>query len=566
MHILPTHSANRCPPPIKRDMNNYELLEFLENKIREDGADPEVLKDMLGLCANCLSSEDCDKEFVFKKTNFVKSVSLEMLMKTYSQEYIEPYEDSYLVEAPHLFESYLWYMEKDREPKKQFYLPRKGTLKTVVDDLQDLEDGKIMVYGLSMPPRTGKSTLCIFFLTWIMGRHPNNHNAMGGHSGMLAKGFYKEVMNILTSAEYNFGTIFPKVKLESKSADEYTINLNKPDRFSTLTCRGIEGSWTGAVDISRGGLLYVDDLVRDREESLSPIRLENLYQSFLNVMVDRMQDGAKMLIVATRWGLFDPLGREEMRLEGNSKAKFRKISALNENDESNFQYTHDIGFSTEYYKEMRSRLDANEWQAKYQQKPFMREGLLLPADELNYFNGVIPDEEHYVACACDVAWGSGDSTSMPIGAVYDNAVYIIGWVFNNGDKYVTRPKVADAILKYKPQKVAIEGNNGGTEYAEDIDQMIRKEGYKTNITTPKASTKISKEGKIIQYAPDIKRTFYFLAPEKQPFEYKKAFEQFTMYTQMGKNPFDDAIDSLVQLFQLIDVNRVAKVEAVTFRL
>ena len=286
------------------------------------------------------------------------------------------------VEGFHKFESFLYYMEKNRSSKKKFYKPRERTLKVVVDDLQDLEDDIIEFYGLSLPPRVGKSTICIFFLAWIIGRHPDLHNAMGGHSGILARGFYKEVLNLTTSAEYTYSEIFPNVKLESKSADELTINYNEPDRFPSLTCRGIDGTWTGAVDISAGGYLYVDDLIRDRTESLSPIRLENRYQDYLNVMVDRKNDGAKELMVGTRWNLLDPLGKNEEKFAGNPKARFRKIPALNEYDESNFDYDYGIGFSTEYYKNLRDRLDKNEWMAKYQQRPFVREGLLFPEDEL----------------------------------------------------------------------------------------------------------------------------------------------------------------------------------------
>ena len=199
-----------------------------------------------------------------------------------------------LLEAPHKFESFLIYMEKNRAPEKRFYLPRRKTLKIVVDDLQDLEDGKIDFLGISLPPRVGKSTLCIFFMAWVMGKRPNSHNAMGGHSGILAKGFYGEALNLTAppeKSEYTFYDIFPDVKRESKSADEFTVNLDKPDRFATLTCRGIDGTWTGAIDVSSDGYLYVDDLVRDRTESLSPTRLNNRYQDYLNVMVDRKNDG-----------------------------------------------------------------------------------------------------------------------------------------------------------------------------------------------------------------------------------------------------------------------------------
>ena len=63
------------------------------------------------------------------------------------------------------FDSYCIALEWYREPEKRFYLPRRKVLKPLVDDLQDLFDGKLDFLGVSMPPRTGKSTLCILFMT-----------------------------------------------------------------------------------------------------------------------------------------------------------------------------------------------------------------------------------------------------------------------------------------------------------------------------------------------------------------------------------------------------------------
>ena len=523
---------------IKRsDLNSYKTLSDLLDMAKVI-ADPEG---------------DHDLAYALKLTNFIKrkiptlpsSIVLNQL-----------YWQAMKFEAPHRFESFLLYMEKNRSPKKRFYQPRAKTLHVVVEDLQDLEDGLIEFYGLSLPPRVGKSTVCIFFLAWCAGRHPDLHNAMGGHSGILAKGFYKEFLNLITSPEYTYNEIFPNVTLESKSSDEYTVNLNDPDRFATLTCRGIDGTWTGAVDISAGGYLYVDDLIRDRTESLSPIRLENRYQDYLNVMVDRKNDGAKELMVGTRWCVADPLGRNEEKFKGNPKARFRKIPALNEKDESNFNYDYGLGFSTEYYKSLRDRLDKNEWMAKYQQRPFVREGLIFPIDELEYYNGVLPDGDCLTAAACDVAWGGGDSLSMPFGKLFgsadDGPIYIPDWIFNKGDKYVTKPLVVAKTLQQKPNMVRFEANNGGDEYAEDIDRLLREQGYKTNISWAKASNQVGKMAKIIQYAPDIKRRFRFLKPELQSDEYKDAMEELGMLTQVGKNEHEDSADGLVQLFQLFD--------------
>lgn len=523
----------------------------------------KALRDLLDM-AKVIADEEGDNDlgYALKLTDFIKR---KVPTLPVSVGLNELYWEALKFEAPHRFESYLLYMEKNRSPKKRFYQPRAKTLKIVVDDLQDLEDGVIEFYGLSLPPRVGKSTVCIFFLSWVAGRHPDLHNAMGGHSGILAKGFYKEFLNLVTSAEYTYNEIFPNVFIESKSADEFTVNLNSPDRFATLTCRGIDGTWTGAVDISSGGYLYVDDLIRDRTESLSPTRLENRYQDYLNIMVDRKNDGAKELMVGTRWNVMDPLGRNEDKFKDNPKARFRKIPALNENDESNFDYDYGLGFSTQYYRELRDRLDKNEWMAKYQQKPFIREGLLFPEDELNFYNGVLPDGECLTAAACDVAWGGGDSLSMPFGKVFgsreDGPVYIPDWIFNKGDKYTTKPLVVAKTLQHQPNMERFEANNGGDEYAESIDSILKEQGFKTNITWAKASNQMSKMAKIIQYAPDIKRRFYFLKPELQSQEYKEAMEELCMITQIGKNVHEDSADGLVQLLQLISGEMYAKCEA-----
>ena len=532
----------------------------IEECIKQNGVSYQYLADLLDVAIYAFETEN-DEKWALKVTEYIKEWCLYGIRSGIDVlQMDELYWKTLKAEAPYWFESYLFYMERKRQPQKRFYEPRQETLNVVVQDLQDLEDGIIEFYGLSLPPRVGKSTVCIFFLSWVAGRHPDLHNAMGGHSGILAKGFYKEFLNLITSPEYCYNEIFPNVVLESKSADEYTVNLNTPDRFATLTCRGIDGTWTGAIDISVGGYLYVDDLIRDRQESLSPVRLDGRYQDYLNIMVDRKNDGAKELMVGTRWNVLDPLGRNEERFKGNPKARFRKIPALNEHDESNFNYKYGLGFSTEYYRELRDRLDKNEWMAKYQQKPFIREGLLFPEDELNYYNGVLPDGEYLTAAACDVAWGGGDSLSMPFGQAFgdDGPVYIPDWIFNKGDKYTTKPLVVAKTMRLQPNMERFEANNGGDEYAEDIDRLLRDQGFKTNISWAKASNQIGKMAKIIQYAPDIKRRFYFLKPELQSEEYKAAMEELCMLTQVGKNEHEDSADGLVQLLQLIDGCGVAK--------
>ena len=535
---------------------NQNIIEAIKQK---DLTSPKVLADLLDMAKAVLREDESETEYCFKISKFVKE-SVQMLPPT--ETYNEIYWNALLFEAPYIFDSYVLYMEKNREPKKRFYQPRRKTLKIIAADLQDLEDGVIDFLGVSLPPRTGKSTLCIFFLSWIMGKRPNSHNAMSGHSGILADGFYSESLNLTTSADYTFGTVFPNVKLQNKSAEKNEITLDKPDRFATLTCRGIDGTWTGAVDISNDGYLYVDDLVRDRTESLSPVRLEGRYQDYLNVLVDRKNDGSKELMVGTRWNVIDPLGRVEKENKDNPKYRFRKIPALNENGQSNFEYEYRVGFSTEYFEAAKARLDKNEWEAKYQQNPFIREGLLFPESELRTYNGVLPEFGLIRKVGVgDIAWGGGDSLSLPFGYEYDDGfIYIPDWIFNKGDKETTYPIVTGRSLHHQPSQLHFEANNGGDVYADEIDRRLRIEGFKTNITSKKADNQMSKLAKIIQYAPDIKNKFVFLEEKLRSKEYQDAMDELTMFVQIGKNAHDDSPDSLAQLAKFLDNGIYAKIE------
>ena len=540
-----------------------EQNKAIAEAIRSTGLNTyKALHDYLDLAKAIVAPDgDSDLAHALHMTREIKEIVPTLPL---TQEFNNLYWQAMLFEAPYRFESFLLYMEKNRRPNKRFYQPRAKTLKVVVDDLQDLEDGLLDFYGLSLPPRVGKSTLCIFFLAWVIGKRPASHNAMSGHSGILADRFYNDVQKLTENDEYTFREIYSKVKLSKKSAEKNELSYDAIESFATLTCRGIEGTWTGAVDISPDGYLYVDDLVRDRTESLSPVRLENRYQDYLNVLVDRKNDGARELMVGTRWNVLDPLGRVEAENKYNPRYRFRKIPALNEKGESNFDYDYGKGFSTKYYRNLKERLDKNEWEAKYQQKPFVREGLLFPENELRTYNGVLPDGNYYTVAACDVAWGGGDSLSMPFGNVFDGIegdIYIPDWIFNKGDKDITKPIVVAKTLQHKPSREHFEANNGGDEYADDIDRRLKDEGYKINITYSKASNQTSKMAKIIQYAPDIKRRYVFLAEKYRSEEYQNAMDELMTFVQIGKNEHDDAPDGLVQLLQLIDGGVYAKCEA-----
>ena len=475
-------------------------------------------------------------------------------------------------------EDFILYMERDRPQAKRFYLPRMNPLSIITEDIEDLFNRKIKFLGISLPSRTGKSTLSLFALAWLTMKRPNSHSAIGSHSGILAEGFYDEMMNFYTSSEYTFAEIYhfwngDKEIIQDKSAEHLTINLCEPDRLNTLTMRGIDGTWTGAVDISWDGVLTVDDLVRDRTHALSPTRMEGTWNEYLNKMHDRLNpflatDGKDPreydlqgldifpeppeMMIGTLWNIYDPLYRYERKYIDDPLYRFRKIPALNEDNESNFSYV-----PTSYYLNQKEILSEADFAAKFQQAPFVREGLLFAKGELNYFDGNLPNDSYKIVAVLDPAVGGGDFLSMPIVAV-GKKKFIIDWIYDNRTRGITVPRIIRKIINHKVRELYYENNGIGRAFEDPIKEGLKKENYfGIKINTFNAPEHMNKNEKISYYADSVKNELHFIeegskGQYKRSQEYTDALWSVNTFTLEGKNAHDDAPDSLAQVMRVFE--------------
>lgn len=562
--------------PIKEYVNAIKLV---IGRLKKDGITYQHYDDLKLICQVGYLNDAENKDFYKKYSDYVKEIALKEVTEDEknAEKWRNLFWETVKLESFWFFESYLIYMEHKRPYEKRFYEPRQKTLITVVNDLQNLEYSKDQkMYTLSMPSRVGKSTIMVFFGSWIGLRHPDSHNALGTHSGMLADHFYKEMLDLLTSEEYCFQELYAyfqpdKKFIEDKSAEKMTISLASKGDFPWFNFTGIDGTWTGMVDVSSNGYLLVDDLVRDRTHSLSPKRMNDTFSEYLNKMVDRKNDGAKEIMIGTLWNVLDPIKRLEEMYGDDDRYVFRKIPALNENGESNFDYEYK-GFSTEYYQEMKDKLiragnDA-EWSAKFMQNPYVREGLLFPLDELGYFNGVLPQGHKFrFAVNCDVAFGGGDSVSMPIGLhdLTDDLIYVIDWFFNSSGVSVTVPGVCDMIIKHGIKNVTFEANAGGQLYASKVQEELKRRNYLCSCDSVRAPNNLSKADKIKACEGTIRQKFRFLDSTKHNMdefdeetqvyerssEYERALDELGTYVTIGKNSHDDACDSIAQIAERV---------------
>lgn len=454
--------------------------------------------------------------------------------------------DTLKFDAPCSFDVFMRFMEWDRDPQKKFYMPRRKIIKPMwVDPIQDLLDDKYDLLSISTAPGTGKSTLGMMLLAYVMGCAPDKPNLASAHSGTLTESFYRGVMSFISDPEYNYKEIFP-YEVADKDGMKQTIDLDKPHRFSTLTCRAINASLTGATRCE--SLLYADDMCSGIEEAMNPDRLDNLWVKYTNDLKSRKKEGCKEIHIATRWSVRDLIGRLETLYEGNPRAKFIKCPALDENDESNFDYDYGVGFSTQYFIDMRANLDDVSWRALFMNEPIEREGLLFPKEDLQYYSTLPVDkdgntlEPDYIFAIADTKDKGADYGFMPVIYVYGDLGYVEDMVCNNGKPEVVEAQFVDMLLKHRVQACRFESNAAGGKVADKIDAEVKKRGGITHIT--RKYTTANKETKIQVNSPIIKQKFLFKQNFDRTTPYGLAMQMLVGYVLSGKNKHDDVPDGL----------------------
>ena len=194
--------------------------------------------------------------------------------------------------------------------------------------------------------------------------------------------------------------VFPLVSVVNTNAKDCRIDLGKRKRFETLEFTSIG---TGNAGLYRAAtLLYCDDLVSGIEVALSKERLDKLWETYTTDLRQRkIGDKCKELHIATRWSVHDVIGRLENQYGDSDRAKFIVVPAMNEQDESNFDYAYGVGFNTNFYKEQRDIMDDVSWKALYMNQPIERDGILYQEDELRRYFDCRKEHRIVIISVCD---------------------------------------------------------------------------------------------------------------------------------------------------------------------
>lgn len=557
-----------------------------DNYIQRKGIDEQVIDAYIEACRVAINGEK-DITYGLQITNRSKSIVERFCMERTGGTIwdLEKYSfankthysltdklyDVLLLEAQNkVVDSAYRYLEKKREPRERFYMPRRKQFLKIglMDAIQGMIDDKYDILCVSLIPGAGKTTVEKMLNALVAGWFPRDFNLFYSHSGDITRMYYDGVYDICTNFdEYTWNEIFPNLSVTSTNAKLEQFNIGKYKPFPSVQCTSVGSKNAGKVRASK--FLFVDDMIGGIEEAMNPIILEKLWDKYaVDARQRKTQDtdgkNCKEIHIATRWSVNDVIGRIQNMYEENPRVKVISVPDIDpKTGLSNFDYEFS-GFTVAFFEDQQLLMDDISYRCLYKQEPIEREGLLFPEDKIRRYLNLPHGEPEIVTGQCDTKGKGTDFFVLPVLQKYGEDYYCIDCVCDNTADYEMQyENAANVLVNNKVQECEFERNAGGDRVAMEVNKRVENKGWICNITdTP---TETNKEARIFQCSNWILQHVIFkdqsLYKPNEP--YGVMMSLLKRYSVSGKKQLDDVPDVFSNFaLRITNGNRMAKAEAI----
>ena len=540
-----------------------EAVKSYENYIAANGIDDDVIDAYIMACSNAYTSDfDYGKKVSSRVKEIIEKYIYDLVgadswelekyafaNKTWYSILDKLYEVLLLEAQNKNVDSGFRYLEKKREPKERFYMPRRKQLVKIglIDGLQGMIDDKYDILCISLIPGAGKTSIEKFFNALIIGWFPKDFNLFYSHSGDITRMYYDGVLDIVTNTdEYCWNDIFPDLSVTRTDAKMEQFNVGKYKPFPSVQCTSVGSKNAGKVRASK--FLLVDDMIGGIEEALNPAILDKLWNKYaVDARQRKIQDtdgkNCKEIHIATRWSVNDVIGRIQRMYDGNERVKTISVPDIDPiTGESNFDYEYS-GFTKEFFLDQQLLMDEVSYKCLYKQEPIEREGLLFPEDKIRRYYALPHGEPDLITAQCDTKGKGSDYFVMPILEKYGDEWYCVDCVCDNTSDYELQyENAANVLVNNKVQECEFESNAGGDRVALEVNKRVNEKGWICNITSKPTET--NKEARIFQCSSWILNNVIFkdssLYTPKEP--YGVMISLLKQYSVSGKKQLDDVPD------------------------
>jgi len=243
--------------------------------------------------------------------------------------------------------------------------------KIMAEAFEKVARGELKRLIINMPPRHTKSEFASYLLpAWFLGRDPSKKIIQASNTAELAVGFGRKVRNLVDSSDYR--EIFPDVHLRADSKAAGRWNTNENGEYFAV---GVGGVMTG----KGADVLIIDDPHSEQEAAQGEFNADvynKVYEWYTSGPRQRLQPGAAIVVVMTRWSLRDLTGQIMKKSVETDKGEHWEVIELPALMPSGEPLWPEF-WSQKELEALQEELPRPKWNAQYQQNPTSEEGALI---------------------------------------------------------------------------------------------------------------------------------------------------------------------------------------------
>jgi predicted phage terminase large subunit-like protein len=307
------------------------------------------------------------------------------------------------------------------------------------------------------PPRHGKSELVtVRFPAWYLERHPDRRVIIGSYNQLLADRFSRKVRRIAAQRI----ALSPERKAVSD--------------WETLAGGGLRAVGVGSGVTGQGGnLIIIDDPTKSREEANSEAYRAKVWDWFTDDLYTRLEPGAAMVLIMTRWHTDDLAGRI-LASPGASEWTVINLPALAEAGDP-LGRSEGEALCPERYDEqqlatIREALGSS-FTALYQQRPAAQEGELFKREWWRYYDA--PPAFRRIVQSWDTSFktsASNDYSCCTTWGETDTGFYLLD-VWKRRVEFPELKRMVQALAEtYKPHAVLVEDKASGQSLIQELQR------------------------------------------------------------------------------------------------
>jgi predicted phage terminase large subunit-like protein len=278
--------------------------------------------------------------------------------------------------------------------------------KIMADLFDEVIAGKKKRVIINIAPRHTKSEFASIHLpAYFLGRAPEKKVMMASHTAELAVGFGRKVRGLIDRKD--FQELFPGVRL---SADNKAAGRWATNRGGEYYAVGVNGAVAG-----KGADLFIIDDPHSEQDAILGEYNPEIYQKVMDWYEQgprqRLQPGAAIIVVMTRWSLRDLTGqliKKQINTPGSDQWEVIELPAIMPpTDTKEERPLWPEFWPMEELLRTKNSMAISKWNAQYLQNPTSEEGALIKRDMWQNWPDKKPPKCDVIVQSWDTAFTTG---------------------------------------------------------------------------------------------------------------------------------------------------------------